>query len=106
MGLLEKDTYEVDISQSPMGSDTEKGSPPVYTDDAPAVPGEVFVTGDSTYAKIQRFASRFGVEPRGIERVPNDERTDTNLMKVGTMVCRHTVAELLHHNAYRTEADV
>lgn len=71
-------------SYSPNGTDPEKG-PPVYTTEAPAVPTEVFLAGDSTYAKIQRTVFQIGVEPRGIERVPEDERTDTNLMKVGTM---------------------
>lgn len=81
MGFLEHG-YE-EGGHSPDG---EKGGLPTYTNEAPAVAGEVFVTGDTTYAKIQRAVSKFGVEPRGIERVPEDERTDTNLMKVGTMV--------------------
>lgn len=84
MGLL-KDDVEVK-SSSPTGSDMEKGGLPIYTDEAPAVAGEVFVTGETPYAKIQRFVSRFGVEPRGIERVPEDERTDATLMKMGTLV--------------------
>ena len=68
-------------------TDPEKGHIPTYViDEAPAVPGEVFVTGDTLYARIQRTVSKFGVEPRGIERVPENERTDTNLRKVGTMV--------------------
>lgn len=83
-----KESYEVnDYSPNNGFADHEKGGgAPAYVDEAPAVAGEVFVTGDSTYAKIQRFVSRFGVEPRGIERVPEDERTDKNLVKVGTMV--------------------
>ena len=85
-----KEAYEVNDYSANNGSDPEKAGPPVYTDEAPAVHGDVFITGDSTYAKLQRFVSRFGVEPRGIERVPEDERTDKNLMKVGTMVCPHT----------------
>jgi len=80
-----KNDYEVS-SYSHVGVDAEKGGLPIYTAEAPAVPGEVFITGDTPYAKIQRTVSKFGVEPRGIERVPEDERTDTNLMKVGTMV--------------------
>ena len=82
MGL--KDEYALN-SHSP---DSEKGPLPVYADEAPAVPGEVFVTGDTLYARMQRAVSKFGVEPRGIERVPENERTDTNLRKVGTMVSR------------------
>jgi hypothetical protein len=42
-----------------------------------AVPGESFEYGDSWYAKTMRFVGKFGVEQRGIERVPEDERTDT-----------------------------
>ena len=86
MGSLKND-YDLK-SHSPTGTDSEKGGIPGYTStiDAPAVSGEVFITGDTLYARIQRTVSRFGVEPRGIERVPEDERTDTNLMKVGTMV--------------------
>ena len=72
-------------SYSPNGTDAEKG-PPIYTDEAPAVATDVFLTGDTLYAKIQRAVFQFGVEPRGIERVPEDERTDTSLMKVGTLV--------------------
>ena len=79
-----KNEYRVG-SYSPNGTDAEKG-PPVYTSEAPAVPTEIFLTGDTLYAKIQRTVFQFGVEPRGIERVPEDERTDTNLMKVGTLV--------------------
>lgn len=55
-----------------------------------AVPGESFEYGDSLYAKLQRFAAKFHVELRGIERVPEDERTDTGfrgLLNVSTMVC-------------------
>ena len=38
------------------------------------------------FARVQNFASRFGVEQRGIERVLPDERTDTSVSKVGTLV--------------------
>ena len=78
---------EYALESTTQGSDPEKmHGYPVYTDEAPAVPGEVFITGDTLYARIQRTVSKFGVEPRGIERVPENERTDTNLTKVGTMV--------------------
>lgn len=79
-----KHDYDVG-SYSPNGTDPEKG-PSIYAVEAPAVATETFLTGDSLYAKIQRTVFQFGVEPRGIERVPEDERTDTNLMKVGTLV--------------------
>ena len=84
MGL--KEQYSIG-THSPTETDPEKAGVPAYSyDDAPAVPGEVFVQGNTLYAKLQRLVTRFGVEPRGIERVPEDERTDTNLVKVGTVV--------------------
>lgn len=64
----------------------EKHRSSIIPDESGAVHGESFVHGDGTYAKLQRMVTRFGVEARGIERVPDDERTDKNTMKVGTMV--------------------
>lgn len=89
MGMI-KDEYDVE-GYSPTDTDhAEKhisSRLPVYADDTGAVPGESFTVGNSLYAKIQRFAGKYSIEQRGIERVPEDERTDTNLVKVGTMVC-------------------
>jgi hypothetical protein len=63
------------------------GEKPVYVDDSGAVLGESFEIGDTLYAKLQRVAGRFNIEQRGIERVPESERTDTHgLVNVGTMV--------------------
>lgn len=64
----------------------EKHRSSIIPDESGAVPGESFVHGNSTYAKLQRMVTKFGVEARGIERVPEDERTDKSTMKVGTMV--------------------
>ncbi|MCJ1486393.1 purine-cytosine permease, partial [Schaereria dolodes] len=75
-----------DVESSPVGAALpfgEKDS--TYVDENGAVPGESFTYGNSTYAKIQRFAGRFNIEQRGIERVPEDERTDPNLRMIGTM---------------------
>lgn len=79
MGLKSKYTLEA--------SDVEKQArhSQLYAPDDVAVPKEAFTEGNSVYAKIQRFAGRFNIEQRGIERVPEDERTDTNLANVGTM---------------------
>lgn len=55
-----------------------------YSDEG-AVHKHDFVAGDGVYHKLQRFAGRFGVEQRGIERVPADERTDTGMSKIGTL---------------------
>ncbi|KAJ5614187.1 hypothetical protein N7528_007841 [Penicillium herquei] len=50
-----------------------------------AVPGESFEYGDSLYAKLQRIAGKFNVEQRGVERVPENERTDTSYLNIGSM---------------------
>ncbi|PSK60288.1 Purine-cytosine permease fcyB [Elsinoe australis] len=53
-----------------------------------AVPGESFEIGDSLYARMQRLAGKLKIEQRGIERVPEDERTDRGfkaLLNVSTM---------------------
>lgn len=53
-----------------------------------AVPASSLAAGDSLPAKLMRLAGKLGVEQRGIERVPEDERTDTGfkaLMNVSTM---------------------
>ena len=76
-------SFEKDIEKHP-----DVGAVPEYmVDDGGAVPGESFEIGNSLYAKLQRFAGKFGVEQRGIERVPENERTDHHgLLNVGTMV--------------------
>jgi hypothetical protein len=83
MGFDEKNTYDVESGEK-RGSVSDS---PVFEDNGAAIPGEAFVVGDSLYARTQRFAAKFNIELRGIERVPEDERTDTNLRSVGTMVC-------------------
>ncbi|KAK2735948.1 hypothetical protein FQN55_001912 [Onygenales sp. PD_40] len=40
---------------------------------------------DGFIARLQRFTGKYGVEQRGIERVLEHERTDTNVIKLGTM---------------------
>lgn len=70
---------------SPDGYQKRHGS---YVDEGNAVPGESFEYGSGWYAKVQRLAGRFKIEQRGIERVPEDERTDTgfkSLLNVSTM---------------------
>lgn len=75
-----------DTQTAPTGPYARHGSliPP---DESGAVHGESFTTGTSFYSKLQRLAARLRLEQRGIERVPDDERTDKNVWKVGTMWC-------------------
>lgn len=44
--------------------------------------------GHGIFSRIQRYVGSIGVEKRGIERVPDtmEERTDTSMSKVSTMV--------------------
>ncbi|KAK3943680.1 purine-cytosine permease [Diplogelasinospora grovesii] len=75
------------------GSQNEKYHDDVHEDtgevgyyvDENVVRTDEFGAGDSLYARLQRMAGRFGVEQRGIERVPSDERTDSSMSKIGTL---------------------
>ena len=82
--LADQEKYGFDGKHPTAYRDTEKHRDSV--DDTGAVPGESFVAGGGLYGKLQRLAGRFGVEQRGIERVPEYERTDKSTSKVGTMV--------------------
>lgn len=78
---LEKNPVELAVGSSPSSVDN-------HYDDA-AVPGESFEYGDSYYAKLQRLAGKLNIEQRGIERVPENERSETGikaLLNVMTMV--------------------
>lgn len=76
--------YEKDIEKRP---EDVGGVPSYMKEEDGAVPGESFDVGNSWYAKLQRIAGKYGVEQRGIERVPEYERTDHHgLLNVGTMV--------------------
>ena len=87
MGLKEK--YAVhDVESGSQPHEYTKDKHGVLVDETGAVHSEMFTYGDTTYAKLQRFAGKFNIEQRGIERVPEDERTDTGLSKIGTLVRR------------------
>lgn len=85
-------SHQYDMEKNAVG--TGVGSIPSethtpYGGEDGAVPGESFEIGDSFYAKAQRFAGKLKIEQRGIERVPEDERTDVGfkaLLNVSTMV--------------------
>ncbi|KAI0810287.1 purine-cytosine permease [Xylaria sp. FL0064] len=63
------------------GTDIEFGQ----VTDIDAGPSYMETEGDSLFAKLQAFAGKYGVEQRGIERVPNDERTDSSMSQIGTL---------------------
>ncbi|KAJ9209495.1 hypothetical protein DTO166G4_8894 [Paecilomyces variotii] len=73
--------FEQDLEKSP-----GVGNSPVDDNHSNgAVPGETFVYGNSLYAKVQRWAGKLNIEQRGIERVPENERTDTSYVNIGSM---------------------
>ncbi|CAG8980541.1 hypothetical protein HYALB_00002538 [Hymenoscyphus albidus] len=74
-------------------STNENDSGEFVADDG-AVPAENFVIGDSFYARAQRLAGKFGVEQRGIERVPSDERTDAGMSQIGTLIVVRSNSQL------------
>ena len=79
---------EFDVETAPAEKPTfvnETDSAEFIGDDG-AVPAETFIVGDSFYAKAQRLAGKFGVEQRGIERVPSDERLPAGMSQIGTLV--------------------
>lgn len=95
---VEKNVRVIDTGSAHSGGvvtegegEEKKHSSISYTDGVGgAVPGESFAYGNSWYAKMQRLAGKLNVEQRGIERVPENERTDDGfkaLLNVATMVC-------------------
>jgi NCS1 nucleoside transporter family len=78
--------YDVETGAAEKNGQVDNGSTD-YIGDEGAVHAETFIIGDSLYARLQRFATQFGVEARGIERVPSDERTDSGMSKIGTLWC-------------------
>lgn len=74
--------YDEEASTNSKG---EKGD--VIVESSSAVSSEALAQGNSWAAKTLRLAGKFKIEQRGIERVPETERTDTNgIINVGTMV--------------------
>jgi len=77
---------DVEKNIARVSSEHSNEKPQAY--DNGAVPGESFEIGNSWTAKVQRLAGKFNIEQRGIERVPEDERTDSGfraLLNVSTM---------------------
>jgi hypothetical protein len=70
-------------------SDPQHGvSNTTVVDTSHAVSGAHLATGSSLTARLLRAAGKLGVEQRGIERVPEDERTETGfkaLLNISTM---------------------
>ncbi len=87
MGIFPTKGNDYDVETGVEKNGSGNNSTSEYIGDEGAVNAETFVIGDSWYHKTQRFASKFGVEARGIERVPSNERTDTGMSKIGTLVC-------------------
>ncbi|KAH8679925.1 permease for cytosine/purines, uracil, thiamine, allantoin-domain-containing protein [Tricladium varicosporioides] len=85
MGLFEKKTLVDDVEAVPSEKYTNEADSGDFVPDEGAVHAETFVVGDGWVAKAQRLAGKFGVEQRGIERVPSDERTNDGMSQIGTL---------------------
>ncbi|RDL42527.1 Uncharacterized protein BP5553_02506 [Venustampulla echinocandica] len=85
MGPFSKNHAIEDVEALPSEKPTYENDSGEYIPDDGAVHAEAFVVGESWYAKAQRFAGKLGVEQRGIERVPSDERTDSSMTQFGTL---------------------
>ncbi|KAI9981330.1 hypothetical protein PInf_009026 [Phytophthora infestans] len=57
--------------------DLEKSPTAAYSKLDGDAPEQQQESSNSLYARLQRWASRFKIETRGIERVPEDERPMT-----------------------------
>ncbi|EEH10966.1 purine cytosine permease Fcy2 [Histoplasma capsulatum G186AR] len=69
-------------------TDTEVGSAsnyPTQSDEKRYAPEENRGKDEGFLAKLQRFTGKYGVEQRGIEPVLAHERTDTTVLRVGTL---------------------
>ncbi|KAI1378694.1 purine-cytosine permease [Hypoxylon crocopeplum] len=80
---LSNTSNEADSSRKEIRTDLDYGIGDIS--DGNAVHRQELTSGGSVYARLQRFAGKFGVEQRGIERVPSDERTDSSMLQVGTL---------------------
>ncbi|KAI0506886.1 purine-cytosine permease [Xylaria bambusicola] len=72
---------EKPIRWEPTGIDVEVGQ----AGDIEAVSSDMPTEDNSFHAKLQAFAGRYGIEQRGIERVPDDEKTDSSMSQIGTL---------------------
>ena len=84
-----KKEYDIETAPAEKPNFTNETDSAEYIGDEGAVSAETFVIGDSFYAKAQRLAGKFGVEQRGIERVPSDERLPAGMSQIGTLVSYH-----------------
>ncbi|GAW25482.1 putative purine-cytosine permease [Rosellinia necatrix] len=73
----EEDTRRWDST----GTDIEAGR----LNEADAVHNGTPAKETSIFDKLQAFVGKYGVEQRGIDRVPDDERTDSSMSQVGTL---------------------
>ncbi|KAK7754961.1 Purine-cytosine permease fcy21 [Diatrype stigma] len=83
MGLFEKESDVERGKSHDSVATTDIGVGYVTSDNA--ITAAAFTSGNSIYAKAQRIAGKLGVEQRGIERVPEAEKTDTSMSHAGTL---------------------
>ncbi|QSZ29298.1 hypothetical protein DSL72_003811 [Monilinia vaccinii-corymbosi] len=76
--------YDPEIAQATKATTSSDQDLP-FTPKEIAIHSSSLQEGRTWYAKAHRYMSRFGVESRGIERVPSDERSAANMSQIGTL---------------------
>jgi hypothetical protein len=89
-----KKEFDVETAPAEKPTFTNETDSAEYIGDEGAVHAETFVIGDSFYAKAQRLAGKFGVEQRGIERAPSDERLPAGMSQIGTLVSSQNLGKI------------
>ena len=75
--------FDSDMEKHAVAEDEVLGSG-TYTSPAPGSYEEE--VDNSLFARMNRVGTKLGVEVRGIERVPDEERTDNSYWNIGSMV--------------------
>ncbi|ESZ93640.1 putative Purine-cytosine permease fcyB [Sclerotinia borealis F-4128] len=76
--------YDPEIAQANQTTTSSDQDFPLHPKET-AIHSSSLQEGSTWYAKAHRYTSRFGVESRGIERVPSDERSTAGMSQIGTL---------------------
>ncbi|KAK6613136.1 purine-cytosine permease [Botrytis cinerea] len=83
MPFTKERVYDPEIAQAHTTTSSDQDLP--LNSKETAIHSSSLQEGSTWYAKAHHYASRFGVESRGIERVPSDERSTAGMSQIGTL---------------------
>lgn len=85
---MTKSSSSGDVEANVMAEEHLSGkNSPVVHGVEPVMPGDILSVNDRTFfGRINLYLARYQVEARGIERVSEDERTDTSVSNAATVV--------------------